>query len=422
MERRAITVRGVVQGVGFRPFVYSLAARHRLPGFVKNQTGAVLIEVEGDAAALDRFSADLQTSAPPLSRIESVEWLPRPLRHSSDFHIEHSSADAAGEIFISPDFATCPDCLRELLDPHNRRYRYPFLNCTNCGPRLTIIQGAPYDRHLTTMASFQMCPQCRAEYEDPTNRRFHAQPTACPKCGPQLEMVNSNGHRLAASDPLAVFVAALKRGDIGALKGLGGYHLVCDARKPEVVAELRRRKHREEMPLALMVRDAEAARRLCEVSPQEQALLESPQRPIVLLRRRGKVSDVCDAVAPHNPYFGIMLPYTPLHHLLLDAFDGLPLVMTSGNRSHEPIAYRDDDALNRLSEIADVFLRHNRPIHVRCDDSVTRMIDGVESPIRRSRGYAPLPLRLPHPCPAPMLAVGGQFKGVFALGASGMPS
>ncbi len=417
MERRAIAVYGTVQGVGFRPFVFGLASRLALHGFVKNQTGGVLIEVEGEARSLDHFLKELTTRPPPLARIDHLSWERQPSRGDCQFHIRPSEADTASPIFISPDVAACDDCLGELFDPSDRRYGYPFLNCTNCGPRLTIITGAPYDRARTTMASFEMCAACRAEYEDPTDRRFHAQPTACPACGPRLQLLNAHGEPVAKDDPLAEFVAALRAGRIGAMKGLGGYHLICDARNETVVEELRRRKHRDEKPFALMVRDLAAAQALCEVLPAERELLSSPRRPIVLLRKRKRAAvPVAEGVAPRNPSLGVMLPYTPLHHLLLHALDGIPLVMTSGNCSDEPIAYEDHEALRRLADVADLFLTHNRPIHVRCDDAVTRVVGGLELPLRRSRGYAPQPIVLPLECPCPILAVGGQFKGAFALG------
>jgi hydrogenase maturation protein HypF len=415
MERRAIAVEGIVQGVGFRPFVYGLATRLDLCGFVKNCTGGVLIEIEGEAGALDHFLAELTSKAPPLAQIERVSWERQPSRHDQLFRIEPSEADQAAQVFVSPDVATCADCLAELFDPADRRYRYPFLNCTNCGPRLTIVTGAPYDRARTTMASFGMCALCRAEYDDPVNRRFHAQPTCCPACGPQLRALDEHGRPLETVDPLAHFVAAVRNGKIGALKGLGGYHLVCDARAAAVVAELRRRKHRDEKPFAIMVRDLQAAEALCEVQPAERELLLSARRPIVLLRKR-PTAVVAEGVAPGNPALGVMLPYTPVHHLLMETLANGPLVMTSGNRSDEPIAYQDTEAAERLLGIADVFLTHNRPIHVRCDDSVTRVVGGQELPLRRSRGYAPQPITLPVPCPRPTLAVGGQFKGTFALG------
>ncbi len=417
MERRAVTVEGIVQGVGFRPFVYALATRLELGGFVQNQSGRVRIEVEGSRDALERFLQALCEQAPPLARIDRLECETQPARGETSFHIVASEHDGRSPVFISPDVATCPDCLAELFDPTDRHYRYPFLNCTNCGPRLTIIQGAPYDRARTTMSAFPMCPDCAAEYNAPTNRRFHAQPAACPNCGPRLSLCDADGQPLALEDPLPAFVDALRQGQIGALKGLGGYHLSCDAANADVVGELRRRKHRDEKPLAVMVRDVEAAGRLCEIDPRERELLESPRRPIVLLTKRPALEErVCDGVAPGNPRLGVMLPYTPLHHLLFAEFPDQALVMTSGNRSDEPIAYEDADAFERLRGIADVFLVHNRPIHVRCDDSVTRIVDSRESLLRRSRGYAPQPVSLPRACPRPILAVGGQLKGVFALG------
>jgi hydrogenase maturation protein HypF len=415
MERRAITVQGVVQGIGFRPFVHGLASRLRLGGFVKNQTGGVLIEVEGEALCLDRFLAEIARHPPPLAHIDRLSWEQQPPRGDDRFVIEASQAEPAGPVFVSPDVATCGACLAELLDPADRRHGYPFLNCTNCGPRLTIMRSAPYDRERTTMASFPMCPACRAEYDDPANRRFHAQPSACAACGPQLRLLDAGGAPGAAGDPLAGFAAGLRAGRIGAVKGLGGYHLCCDARSAAAVAELRRRKHRDEKPFAVMARDLAAAEALCDVSPAERELLLSPRRPIVLLRKRPGAG-VAEGVTPANPCLGVFLPYTPLHHLLLRELDGIPLVMTSGNRSDEPIAYEDGDALQRLAGIADVFLAHDRPIHVRCDDSVTRVVDGRESPVRRSRGYAPLPVPLPLECPRPILATGGQLKATFALG------
>jgi hydrogenase maturation protein HypF len=415
MERRAIAIRGIVQGVGFRPFVYGLAARLDLRGFVQNQTGGVLIEVEGEARSLDCFLSELASRPPPLARIEHLSWEPRLPRGERHFRIEPSAAGGASPIFLSPDVATCADCLAELFDPADGRFGYPFLNCTNCGPRLTIITGAPYDREHTTMASFRMCAACRSEYDDPVDRRFHAQPTACPACGPRLQVLGAGGQPIETDEPLAYFAAALRAGRIGALKGLGGYHLACDARDEAAVAELRRRKHRDEKPFAIMVRDLEAAAALCDVQPAERELLLSPCRPIVLLRKRSAVG-VTEGVAPRNPFLGVLLPYTPLHHLLLRAVDDIPLVLTSGNRSDEPIAYEEPEALERLAGIADLFLTHNRPIHVRCDDSVMRIVDGLELPLRRSRGYAPQPISLPVECPCPILAVGGQFKGTFALG------
>lgn len=415
MHRRAIDVSGIVQGVGFRPFIYDLATRLGLNGFVRNQTGGVLIEVEGEADSLDRFLAELKSKPPPLARIDEVSWESRFPLGDPHFRIEASEHGSAGPIFISPDVGTCDDCLRELFDPRDRRYRYPFLNCTNCGPRFTIIRDSPYDRVRTTMASFVMCPACRAEYEDPANRRFHAQPTACPRCGPRLEALDTHGQTLKVEDPLAHAVDALRTEKIVALKGVGGYHLACRADSASAVAELRRRKHRDEKPLAVMVEDPRAAHEICELGPGEHALLVSLRRPIVLLRRRPG-APVAEQVAPGNPFLGVVLPYSPLHHLLLRDMKGTPLVMTSGNRSDEPIAYEDHDARERLSGIADVILTHDRPIHLRCDDSVAQWVAGAELPLRRSRGYAPEPLGLPVSCRRPTLAAGGQLKATFALG------
>jgi hydrogenase maturation protein HypF len=409
-------VRGTVQGVGFRPFVYGLAQRYRLGGFVRNESGAVRIEIEGIPERIDEFLRELRC-APPLAHISALCGEDVAPRNECEFRIESSIVGAQEPVSVSPDVATCPECLAELFDPLDRRFEYPFINCTNCGPRLTIIQSAPYDRRRTTMAGFAMCPQCRREYEDPADRRFHAEPVACPVCGPRLELCQPNGEPIAADAPFRLFVDLLKRGGIGALKGLGGYHLACDATNARAVSELRRRKHRDEKPLAIMVRDLAAVERLCILDRQERELLESPPRPIVLLRKRPEAATiVAQNIAPGNPCLGVMLPYAPLHHLILEAMGAAPLVMTSGNSSDEPIAYLDDDALKRLGHIAEIILRHDRPIHVRCDDSVTRCVAGQHLLVRRSRGYAPAPIRLPSTCVQPVLAVGGQLKVVFGLG------
>ena len=415
MHRRAITLRGLVQGVGFRPFVYTLASSHRLQGFVRNQSDGVQIEVEGDSHALDEFIHELTAKAPPLARIEEVQWEPRAPLNEQTFRILSSAPTSDTSIFISPDLATCDDCLAELFDPANRRYRYPFLNCTNCGPRLTIIKDVPYDRERTTMAPFPMCSQCRAEFEDPTDRRFHAEPTACPVCGPLLELLNASGERIQAEETIAFVVDAVRQGRIGALKGLGGFHLMCDARNGTAVDALRHRKQRDEKPFAVMVETLGVAEQFCLITPEERKLLLSRERPIVLLRKRSKVS-IARNVAPGNPCLGVMLPYTPLHHLLLRGTNGLPLVMTSGNPSDEPIAYDDRDALRRLGNVADFFLTHDRRIHLRCDDSVTRVIAGHSLLLRRSRGFSPAPVSLPGRCARPILALGGQLKTTFALG------
>jgi hydrogenase maturation protein HypF len=397
IARRDIRVHGLVQGVGFRPFVHRLASRHGLAGFVRNVTGGVRIEAEGPAKALEDFLLDLR-SGPPNARIDRISVEDAPPTGVGAFTIEASRADSSSPT-LTPDLATCPDCLRELCDPADRRRGYAFTTCTNCGPRLTVIESAPYDRERTTMAPFPLCAPCRAEYEDPGNRRHHAESTACPVCGPRLSIaVEEAARRLLAGGILAV-------------KGLGGYHLACDATNDAAVRELRRRKRRDEKPFAVMAADPG---RFCEVSPEEDRLLRSPAAPIVLLRRRPGAA-VAESVAPGNPLLGVMLPYTPLHHLLLEAA-GRPLVLTSGNASDEPIAHRDGDARGRLSPIADAFLAHDREIRVRCDDSVARVLAGEPTLLRRSRGYAPAPLRLPFRCPRPTLALGGGLKSAFALG------
>jgi hydrogenase maturation protein HypF len=401
--------------VGFRPHVHALATRLGLNGFVLNETGAVLIEVEGRKTAVERFAAALIEDPPPLARIDGFEAVTQAPRGQTGFRIEDSRETAEGPVALSPDIATCSLCLGELFDPRDRRHLYPFINCTHCGPRLTIIRAAPYDRDRTTMAGFQMCALCLAEYEDPASRRFHAQPNACPTCGPRLELLDAMGERMVTPDPLASALEALWGGRILALKSLGGYHLVCDATSAAAVARLRERKHRHEKPLALLVKDAPVAEALCEVSPSERVLLISRERPIVLLRRRAG-SPVASTVSPGNPLLGVMLPYTPLHYLLARGMQGFPLVMTSGNRSDEPIAFEDRDAVERLRGIADFFLVHDRPIHVRCDDSVARVFGASPALLRRSRGYAPAPLALPISCAGPMLALGGHLKATFAFG------
>lgn len=418
IERRAAVVTGVVQGVGFRPFVHALATRHALGGFVRNAVGAVELEVEGSRAALDAFFRDLACSPPPLARIEAVRSQARAPRGDTSFRIAPSEdGEAPGPIVVAADVATCVACVREMLDPRDRRFRYPFLNCTCCGPRLSIVIGAPYDRARTTMRDFPMCEACRAEYEDPADRRFHAQPTACPTCGPRLVMRDAHG-AIAAGDPIDAAARALLQGRMVAIKGIGGYHLACLARDGGAVRALRRRKERDDKPFAVMVADLAAARRLARVDDAAAALLESPARPIVLVphdRARRLAAEVTGA---EHALLGLLLPYAPLHHLLLAAVDKEPLVMTSGNRSDEPIAYDDHDASARLGEVADVFLTHDRAIETRCDDSVVRAADaGAPAVIvRRARGFAPEPVALPRPLAVPTLAVGGQVKATFALG------
>jgi len=414
MARRIVKVCGVVQGVGFRPFVHRLAEGLGLGGFVRNDNGQVLMEIEGSEASLDRFLEQLGQRPPPLAVIEKVAWAACAERGERQFHVAPSTAGDPSQVFIPPDVATCRACLGELLDPGNRRFRYPFLNCTDCGPRLTVIRASPYDRQRTTMSGFAMCEACRLEYENPSDRRFHAEPTACATCGPRARLLDDSGVEISTGDPVRAAGALLRAGRIGAVKGLGGYHLACDARSP-AVAELRRRKRREQKPFAVMVANVQEAERLCLLNDAERALLCSPRAPIVLLRKRA-ACDVANTVAPGNPSLGVMLPCTPLHHLLFVETGFGPVVMTSGNRSDEPIAIDENDALARLAGIADFFLVHDRPVHVRCDDSVVRVIDSHALPVRRSRGYAPEPVRLPAPCPRPMLAVGGQLKATFCLG------
>jgi hydrogenase maturation protein HypF len=393
VERRRFRVRGVVQGVGFRPFVFGLAQRHGLTGFVLNDGDGVVIEAEGGAEELERFAAALVEEAPMLARVTSVAAdVVRPVGED-DFRVAPSEATSATAL-VPSDVATCDDCLRELFDPTDRRYRYPFVNCTQCGPRFTIVRTVPYDRPNTTMARFPLCADCRREYEDPTNRRFHAEPIACPVCGPRLSM------------PLEDAVALLDSGAVLAVKGLGGYHLACDATDERPVARLRDRKHRDEKPFALMTHEPEL---VADVAEDEWALLRSRERPIVLVRR-SRDAPVAPAVAPATPWLGVMLPYTPLHHLLCHDF-GRPLVMTSGNRSDEPIAVDDGDAHERLGDIADAFLAHDRPIHRRCEDSVVR----AAFPLRRSRGYAPTPLPLPAVADRAIVTAGAELKSTFCV-------
>jgi hydrogenase maturation protein HypF len=411
-HRLGIEVRGIVQGVGFRPYIYRLAHQHNLTGNIRNSGSGALIEVQGVRAALTAFLESLPREAPPLAQIHSIRDYELPEEESSEtsFAIIESLHAGHADTLIAPDIATCADCTSELLDPANRRHRYPFINCTNCGPRFTITRGVPCDRSITSMASFQMCALCQCEYDDPFNRRFHAQPNACWTCGPQLTLVD-NQNRPVPGDPIATAIRLLQQGNILALKGLGGFHLAVDATQPTAVAELRKRKHRGEKPLALMVPTLEAASEICEVSTSAAALLASPQRPIVLLPKR---SSAFDALAPDTNELGIFLPYTPLHHLLFASPDLTTLIMTSGNLSDEPIAIDNAEALARLSPIADYFLLHNRDILLRCDDSVLRSLGNTRQFIRRSRGYVPAPIQLGKEFPS-ILAVGGELKNTICL-------
>jgi hydrogenase maturation protein HypF len=411
--RTRARVSGTVQGVGFRPFVYRVAHEQGLGGWVLNDEHGVLLEVEGDPDSVAEFFARMRSEAPPLASVDDLRCEAVRAVGEPAFTIRASERTGTPDALVVPDSATCEDCLAELADPANRRHRYPFINCTNCGPRFTIVRDVPYDRPLTTMAAFAMCDACRREYEDPGDRRFHAQPNACPACGPRVRLLDADGTEIAVDgDPLRAAAARLAAGAIVAVKGLGGYHLVCDAADEAAVATLRARKHREDKPFALMVASATTAADLIDVAQPTRTLLESSARPIVLARRRPGAA-VAQAVAPGAPELGVMLPYTPLHHVLLGDVGGRALVMTSGNVSDEPIAYRDEDALERLGAIADLFCVHDRVIETRTDDSVVR--DAGASMLRRSRGYVPALLTLPVPAPRPLLACGAEQKNTFCV-------
>jgi hydrogenase maturation protein HypF len=440
-RRARVRVEGTVQGVGFRPYVYRLAGEQELAGFVLNDSRGVLLEVEGDGPAVEEFLARLGRDAPPLAVIERVLSEERAPHGDSGFAIRESPRTGAIDTPVTPDSATCRDCLRELLDPGDRRYRYPFINCTNCGPRFTIVRGIPYDRPFTTMAAFAMCDLCRAEYEDPADRRFHAQPNACPRCGPSVSLLRCDGEPAslgAAGDPVRAAAAALRDGQIVAVKGIGGFHLAARADDELAVARLRARKHREDKPFALMLATAEDAAGLVRLGPLERALLCGPERPIVLAPRRRRAA-VASSVAPRARELGVMLAYSPLHHLLLadleDAAAGAGeraatarpgaamLVMTSANVSDEPIAYRNEDALERLGPIAELLLVHDRPIQTRTDDSVVRVVGAPHGPrkqvLRRSRGYVPASLSLALAVEQPMLACGAELKNTFCVAKAG---
>jgi hydrogenase maturation protein HypF len=411
MKRAEIKVTGIVQGIGFRPFIYNLAKKYLIRGWVLNNEKGVFINAESEDGNLDRFILEIPQLAPPLAQIESfdVKYL-EPLGYTT-FEIRKSEEVQEKFVLISPDVSTCEQCLSELFSPQNFRYRYPFINCTLCGPRFTIIKDIPYDRHKTTMAPFKMCSVCQREYEDPTDRRFHAQPNACPNCGPSLHFEDKQGVEVPG-DPIAMIFDLLAKGFIVAVKGLGGFHLACDAKSQEAVSALRSRKYREDKPFAVMCRDMNEVKEHCEVSREEEKLLLSVQRPIVILKRKGD-STIAHEVAPYQNTLGVMLPYSPLHHLLLDG-SLKTLVMTSGNVSDEPIAYKNEEAKSRLGNISDYFLFHNREIHMRCDDSVTRIFEGKPYVLRRSRGYVPFPIKLPYPIEM-ILACGGELKNTFCL-------
>jgi hydrogenase maturation protein HypF len=416
IQRLHIVIQGAVQGVGFRPFIFRLASAMNLPGWVLNSAQGVFIEVEGEPAELNAFLLRISKEKPPHSFIQSLEYSfldPVPF---NSFEIRDSDLTGNINTLMLPDVATCDACLTEIFDPQNRRYRYPFTNCTHCGPRFSIIESLPYDRPNTSMKSFQMCPACREEYEKPLDRRFHAQPNACPVCGPELQLWDPAGNVLSTCDDALLEAAkAIRNGKILAIKGLGGFHLMADAQNSSIVALLRARKHREEKPFALMYPSIERIEEDCKVSPLEYRLLKASESPIVLLERREAVSpsSLAASVAPGNPYLGGMLPYTPLHHLLMSELQA-PVIATSGNLSDEPICIDEQEALKRLSRIADLFLVHNRPIVRHVDDSIVRIVLDRELVLRRARGYAPLPLQLKKSFPS-ILAVGGHLKNTIAI-------
>lgn len=411
IRRAALHVTGIVQGVGFRPYVYNLAVQLSLKGWVKNSSQGVFIEIEGEESDLEKFIVFLRSNSPQLARIEDISVTDVPPQGESAFNILESSGGKVATL-ISPDTGICRDCLRELFNSEDRRYRYPFINCTNCGPRYTIIEQLPYDRKFTTMKEFPMCQECGREFHDPTDRRFHAQPNACPECGPELALKDRLGNIIASGDRVWTLVRTeLQLGRILAVKGLGGYHLCCDALNHQAVLNLRSRKIRWEKPFAVMMPDTETVKRFCNMNEVEEELLESQRRPILLLEKKGEVH-LPEEVAPNNRFLGVMLPYTPMHYLLVQGFNAL--IMTSGNISDEPIAYQDEDALKRLNSIADFFLVHNRKIFRECDDSVIYVNRGKAVPIRRSRGYVPEPLNIHFPL-TQILACGGEQKNTFCL-------
>lgn len=410
MQRLAIHITGIVQGVGFRPFVYKLAYQYQLVGWVMNNSQGVAIEVEGTSQNIAGFFAELTTSAPPLAIVHKVTANPCSLRGEREFLIRHSNEQMEKAAWISPDVATCSDCLKEMKDPQDRRYRYAFTNCTNCGPRYSIIKNVPYDRAATTMDEFSMCPACQAEYDDPENRRFHAQPNACSECGPAYRLLTKEGH-MVFGDVLTAANQLIAAGHIVAIKGIGGYHLACDAFQEQAVINLRKRKNREAKPFAVMCGSIEVVRQLCDVSAEEEILLMSSSRPIVILAKKSNYN-LAPSIAPGSGFLGVMLPYTPAHSLLLAADD--VWVMTSGNVSDEPITYTDQEALQRLGNIADYFLTHNREIFQPCDDSVVKIVGNNRQILRRSRGFAPEPIQISQEI-ASILAVGGEVKNSFCL-------
>ena len=412
MRRARVKLKGAVQGVGFRPFVYRIAKELGLKGYVINDSKGVEIEVEGEEELLHRFLLRLSEEKPPLARIYSREVLFLEPAGYKDFEIRKSDEKGEKEVLILPDISTCEDCLRELFDPKNRRYRYPFINCTNCGPRFTIIEKLPYDRKNTTMKVFKMCEECEEEYKNPLDRRFHAQPNACPRCGPHVFLYDVKGNLVAEKEKaLDKLVKFIKEGKIIAVKGIGGFHLICDATNEKAVGELRKRKRRKEKPFAVMFKDLKQLENYASPTELEKALLLSPERPIVLVEKK---KELAPSVAPYLKRIGAFLPYSPLHHLILSSLD-FPVVATSGNISDEPIVKDNKEAFEKLSELSDFILIHQRDIRRRCDDSVVKVVGGIPTFIRRSRGYAPLPVELPYSSKRKVLAVGGMLKNTFAI-------
>lgn len=411
MRRVFLTVEGIVQGVGFRPFIYNLASSFSLNGWVNNNSEGVYVDVEGSESSISEFIKKVKSNPPPLARIENIKVEEMPLANYSQFVIKKSEVTEEKITLISPDMATCKDCINDIHDPNNRRYRYPFTNCTNCGPRFTIIKSIPYDRDKTTMKKFKMCDECEHEYKDPTNRRFHAQPNACKSCGPELWVTDNSGNLINTDDPLKFTTEKLKEGYIFAIKGLGGFHLACDATNPRSVELLRTRKHRPYKPLAVMAGNIDAAKKYCTINEKEEELLTGIRKPIVLLNRNDNY-DLPEAVAPNQKTLGVMLPYTPLHELLFS--DELQLlIMTSANVYGLPLEYINESAIEKLSGIVDYFLMHNRDIYIPIDDSVVRVVDDEEMMIRRARGYAPDPIKL-REC-KDILACGPNMKNTFCI-------
>src|SRR6266404_3776888 len=413
VARKVIDVAGIVQGVGFRPFVYRLANECGLTGLIANTPAGVSIEVQGEAEAVERFLERLPKEVPPRTKITVLAPREAELQPETEFRIAPSRMDAAARALISPDVSVCEDCLRELMNPRDRRFRYPFINCTNCGPRFTITRDIPYDRARTSMAKFKMCAACQAEYENPASRRFHAQPNACWDCGPEMGLLAGDGARMDAAEPIREAARLLQQGSVVAVKGLGGFHLACDAQNEKAVGKLRERKKRVEKPFAIMVRRVEDAARFCVMDELSKKVMNSFERPIVLLPRRQEAR-IAGGVAPGNRYLGVFLPYTPLHHLLFQSGKFEALVMTSGNLSEEPIAIDNEEAVRRLNGMADAFLVHDREIVRRCDDSVARVAAGQPQKLRRSRGFVPVPVQLEKGI-LPVLAVGGELKNTVCV-------